>query len=103
MELKLGPTAKPRMKKLKASNGNEDNGVATNMEEPYMEEVVENKFEGFGDQGKASKMFSICSISKDHSRKQLEGENWISIGEGKPTSDGSLTPTIIGRLLAKKG
>ncbi|KAI5676649.1 hypothetical protein M9H77_07599 [Catharanthus roseus] len=30
------------------------------------------EFEG---QGKASKLFTICSISKDHSREQFDGEN----------------------------
>ncbi|KAI5652898.1 hypothetical protein M9H77_30085 [Catharanthus roseus] len=47
----------------------------------YMEEVLKNKFKRFGDQGEASKLFSICSISKDYSRKQLEGENWLTVGE----------------------
>ncbi|KAI5648792.1 hypothetical protein M9H77_34797 [Catharanthus roseus] len=68
----------------------------------YMEEALKNNFEGFGDQEKASKLFSICSISKDHSRKQLEGENWLSVGEGYPTVDSSPAPTIADRLLAKK-
>ncbi|KAI5649407.1 hypothetical protein M9H77_35412 [Catharanthus roseus] len=64
-----------------------------------MEEALKNKFEGFGDQGEASNFFSICSISKDLSRKQLEGENWLSVGEGHPIADGSLAPTIAGVLL----
>ncbi|KAI5681866.1 hypothetical protein M9H77_03094 [Catharanthus roseus] len=96
MELKLGPITRVRMKKLKASNGNEDNGMVT-----YMEESLKNRFERFGDQGEASKLFSICSISKDHYRKQLERENWLSVGEGHPTSNGSPAPnsptTIDGR------
>ncbi|KAI5681751.1 hypothetical protein M9H77_02979 [Catharanthus roseus] len=29
----------------------------------------------------------------DHSRKQLEGENWLSVREGHPTANGSPTPT----------
>ncbi|KAI5676467.1 hypothetical protein M9H77_07417 [Catharanthus roseus] len=74
-----------------------DNGIVA-----YMEEVLKNKFEGFGDQGEASKLLSICSISKDHSMKQLEEENWLSVGEGYPTGDNNLTPTITGRLLDKK-
>ncbi|KAI5667427.1 hypothetical protein M9H77_17280 [Catharanthus roseus] len=64
-----------------------------------MEKTLKNKFGEFGDQGKASKLFPIWAISKDHSRKQLEGENWLSVGEGHPTADGSLAPTIAGRLL----
>ncbi|KAI5663521.1 hypothetical protein M9H77_22844 [Catharanthus roseus] len=40
-----------------------------------MEEAFKSKFEGSGDQGKASKLFSIRSISNDHSRKQLEFYN----------------------------
>ncbi|KAI5676196.1 hypothetical protein M9H77_07146 [Catharanthus roseus] len=84
----------PNMKKLKASNGNEDNGMVA-----YMEKALKNKFEEYGDQGKASKLFSICSLSNDHSRKQLEGENWLSVEEGHPTVDSSPAPTIAGRLL----
>ncbi|KAI5672890.1 hypothetical protein M9H77_13254 [Catharanthus roseus] len=67
MELKLGPMTRARMKKLKASNGNEYNGIVA-----YMEEALKNKFEG---QGKASKLFSIFSICKDHSREQFDDEN----------------------------
>ncbi|KAI5652949.1 hypothetical protein M9H77_30136 [Catharanthus roseus] len=62
MELKLGPVTRARMKKLKASNRNKDNGM-------------------------------------DHSRKQLEGENWLSVGEGHPTIDGRPAPIIVSRLL----
>ncbi|KAI5658328.1 hypothetical protein M9H77_27121 [Catharanthus roseus] len=87
MELKLGPITRARMKKLKASNGNEDNSI----------------FEEFGDQGETSKLFTICSIRKDYSRKQLEGENWLSVGEGHPTNDGSPASTVAGGFLDKKG
>ncbi|KAI5653404.1 hypothetical protein M9H77_30591 [Catharanthus roseus] len=80
------------MKELKASNGNEDNGMVV-----YMEEALKNKFEGFGDQGEASKFFSICSISKDSSRKQLERENWLSGGEGNlPLTIALLLPSPVG-------
>ncbi|KAI5652897.1 hypothetical protein M9H77_30084 [Catharanthus roseus] len=85
MELKLRLITRAQMKKLKVSNGNEDNGMVA-----YMEKALKNKFEGFGDQGEASKLFSICSISKDHSRKQLEGKNWLSVLEGQPTVNCSL-------------
>ncbi|KAI5653345.1 hypothetical protein M9H77_30532 [Catharanthus roseus] len=90
MKLKIGATTRARMKKLKASNRNEDNGMVA-----YIEKALKNKFEEFGDQGEASKLFSICSISKDHSTKQLEGENWLSVREGHPTADGSPTPTLV--------
>ncbi|KAI5653842.1 hypothetical protein M9H77_31029 [Catharanthus roseus] len=56
------------MKKLKASNGNDANGIVA-----YMGEALKNKFEEFEDQGKASKLFTICSICKDHSREQFDG------------------------------
>ncbi|KAI5657954.1 hypothetical protein M9H77_26747 [Catharanthus roseus] len=85
------------MKKLKASNGNEDNGMVA-----YMEEALKNKFEEFGDQEETSKLFFICSISKDHSKKQLKEENWVSVGEEHPTADGSPAPTVVGRFLDKK-
>ncbi|KAI5662869.1 hypothetical protein M9H77_22192 [Catharanthus roseus] len=45
------------MKKLKASNRNEDNGMVA-----YMEEALKNKFEEFGGQGKASKLFAIPTL-----------------------------------------
>ncbi|KAI5664130.1 hypothetical protein M9H77_23453 [Catharanthus roseus] len=69
IELKLGPNTRAWMKKFKASNTNEDNGMVA-----YIEEALKNKFGGFGDQREAFKLFSICSIRKDHLRKQLEGE-----------------------------
>ncbi|KAI5657077.1 hypothetical protein M9H77_25870 [Catharanthus roseus] len=97
IESKLRPITRAWMKKLKAFNGNEDNGMVA-----YIEDALKNKIEGFGDQGKASKLFSICSKSKDHSRNQLEGENWLSVGEGNPTINGSLAPTIASRLRAKR-
>ncbi|KAI5676018.1 hypothetical protein M9H77_06968 [Catharanthus roseus] len=58
-----------------------------------------DKFEEFGDQGMGFKWFSICLLSKDHSRKQLEGENWPSVGEGHPTAGRSPAPTVADRLL----
>ncbi|KAI5668279.1 hypothetical protein M9H77_18132 [Catharanthus roseus] len=97
MELKLGTMTRAQMKKLKASNGNKDNGMVA-----YMDEALKNIFGEFGDQGKASKLFSICSISKDHSRKQFEGENWLSVGEGHPTADGIPAPTVTDRILSAK-
>ncbi|KAI5676499.1 hypothetical protein M9H77_07449 [Catharanthus roseus] len=63
-------------------------GMPRHFEEvPRPQEALKNKIEGFVDQGEASKLFSICSISKDHLSKQLEGENWLSIGEGNPNAD----------------
>ncbi|KAI5668777.1 hypothetical protein M9H77_18630 [Catharanthus roseus] len=115
MELKHGPFASVRPKKIKANNGNVDNGMVF-----YMENALKIKFEGFEDQeqgatdvdreamklkiycldqslvqgrrrtrlkvlkimfeefesqGKASKWFTICSISKDYSREQFDCEN----------------------------
>ncbi|KAI5663385.1 hypothetical protein M9H77_22708 [Catharanthus roseus] len=43
-----------------------DNNMVT-----HMEEVLKNKLEEFEGQGKASKLFSICSISKDKLREQI--------------------------------
>ncbi|KAI5663921.1 hypothetical protein M9H77_23244 [Catharanthus roseus] len=97
MELKLAPITRARMKKLKASNGNEDIGMIA-----YMEEALKNKFGEFGDQGKVSKLFSICLISKDHSRKQLEGENWPSVQKGHSTADGIPASTTACRLLPRE-
>ncbi|KAI5649439.1 hypothetical protein M9H77_35444 [Catharanthus roseus] len=76
VELKPGPITRVWMKKFKASNGNEDNGMVA-----YMEEALKNKFEG----------------------KQLEGENWLNVGEQQPTADGGPAPTVVGRLLDQKG
>ncbi|KAI5677054.1 hypothetical protein M9H77_08004 [Catharanthus roseus] len=80
MELKFGPMTRARMKKLKAYNRNEDNGMTA-----YMEEALKNKFER---QGKASKCFSICSISKDH-----QGNNLI-VKIAKYGRKGTLPPMI---------
>ncbi|KAI5676266.1 hypothetical protein M9H77_07216 [Catharanthus roseus] len=44
----------------------------------YMEEALKNKLGGFEDQEKVSKLFSICSINKDHSREQIGREKWRS-------------------------
>ncbi|KAI5672385.1 hypothetical protein M9H77_12749 [Catharanthus roseus] len=66
MELKLGPMTRARIKKLKASNGNEDKGMVA-----YMEGALKNKFEEFKGQEKNSKLFTICLISKDYSREQF--------------------------------
>ncbi|KAI5653557.1 hypothetical protein M9H77_30744 [Catharanthus roseus] len=49
-----------------------------------MEEALKNKLEESEHQEKTSKLFSICSISKDHSREQFEG---------------SPGPTFVDRLL----
>ncbi|KAI5677757.1 hypothetical protein M9H77_08707 [Catharanthus roseus] len=56
--------------KLKIHNANKANGIVV-----FIEEALKNKLECFEAQGKASKLFSICSISKDHSTKQTGGEN----------------------------
>ncbi|KAI5653100.1 hypothetical protein M9H77_30287 [Catharanthus roseus] len=66
MELKLRAITRPRMKKLKASNGNKDNGM-------------------------------------DRSWKQLKRENWLSVGEGHPTADGSPTPIVASSFSSQKG
>ncbi|KAI5663397.1 hypothetical protein M9H77_22720 [Catharanthus roseus] len=50
-----------RMKKLKASNETEDSGIVS-----YMEKVLKNNFKEFKGQEKTSKLFTICSISKDY-------------------------------------
>ncbi|KAI5676545.1 hypothetical protein M9H77_07495 [Catharanthus roseus] len=39
-----------------------------------MDEALKNKFEEFKGQGKVSKLFSICSISKNQSREEIGGE-----------------------------
>ncbi|KAI5658032.1 hypothetical protein M9H77_26825 [Catharanthus roseus] len=75
-ELKPGPMARARMKKLKASNGKEDNGMIA-----YVEEVLKNKFEEIEIQRKTSKMFSISSINKNYSKEQLGVENYLSVEE----------------------
>ncbi|KAI5672287.1 hypothetical protein M9H77_12651 [Catharanthus roseus] len=65
-----------RLKKIKDNDGNEANGTVA-----YLEEALKNKLEGFEDHEKVSKLFSICSISKDHSREQVGRETWLSVGE----------------------
>ncbi|KAI5658054.1 hypothetical protein M9H77_26847 [Catharanthus roseus] len=45
------------------------------MEHQIEWEDLKNKLEGFEDQRKASNLFSISSINKDHSREQIGGEN----------------------------
>ncbi|KAI5662013.1 hypothetical protein M9H77_21336 [Catharanthus roseus] len=60
MKLKFGLLTRAQIKKLKIHDADIDNGMVA-----YMEEALKNKLEGFEDQGKVSKLFSICSISKD--------------------------------------
>ncbi|KAI5649075.1 hypothetical protein M9H77_35080 [Catharanthus roseus] len=55
------------------------------------EEQVE-RLEG---QEKASKLFSMCSISKDHSREKIGGENGLVLEEELPIANGSPAPTIV--------
>ncbi|KAI5654525.1 hypothetical protein M9H77_31712 [Catharanthus roseus] len=49
------------------------NEIASN-QVPYFTTLYYS-LEGFEGQVKASKLFTICSISKDHSREQFDGEN----------------------------
>ncbi|KAI5653810.1 hypothetical protein M9H77_30997 [Catharanthus roseus] len=55
IDVKLGPPPRARSKKLKIHEANKANGM----------------LEEFEDLGKTSKLFSIGSISKDHSREQI--------------------------------
>ncbi|KAI5672403.1 hypothetical protein M9H77_12767 [Catharanthus roseus] len=64
-----------------------------------MENALKNKLEGFENQRKVSKLFIICSISKDHSREQVEREKWLRMEKSEPITDDSPVPTITGRLL----
>ncbi|KAI5649085.1 hypothetical protein M9H77_35090 [Catharanthus roseus] len=41
----------------------------------FIEEALKNTHEDFEDQGKASKLFSIYTVRKDHSRQQIRCEN----------------------------
>ncbi|KAI5683107.1 hypothetical protein M9H77_04335 [Catharanthus roseus] len=67
MEWKLGPITRAQRKKLKI---HEDNGMIS-----YIEEALKRKLIGFEGQDRASKLFVICSISKDQTREQIGGEN----------------------------
>ncbi|KAI5672513.1 hypothetical protein M9H77_12877 [Catharanthus roseus] len=64
---RLGPITRSQKRKL---NIHEDNGMVA-----YMEEALKSKLEGFEDQKKASKLFSMCSTSKDQSREQIGRES----------------------------
>ncbi|KAI5652595.1 hypothetical protein M9H77_29782 [Catharanthus roseus] len=66
MELKLGPLTRAQGKKLKILDANVANGLVA-----YMEKALKKKLEGFEDQGKASKLLSICTINKI-----IEGSKW---------------------------
>ncbi|KAI5681337.1 hypothetical protein M9H77_02564 [Catharanthus roseus] len=80
-----------KLKKLKAL---EDNGIVS-----YLEEALKSKLEGFEGQERASKLFSMSSISKDKTRKQLGGEIVYVLGKSYPTADSSPWLTITSRLL----
>ncbi|KAI5657960.1 hypothetical protein M9H77_26753 [Catharanthus roseus] len=62
--------------------------------------ALKSKLERFEGQERASKLFSMCSISKDHSREQIEGENGKTIEEEYPIIDCSPAPTVADRLLS---
>ncbi|KAI5663932.1 hypothetical protein M9H77_23255 [Catharanthus roseus] len=91
-----------RMKKLKASNGNEDNGMVV-----CMEEALKKGFGEFGDQGKASKLVSFLeSIDLRTSKLCIWGfenpnynKKWIYIkaASEQPPVDGFVMSTE-GRL-----
>ncbi|KAI5653062.1 hypothetical protein M9H77_30249 [Catharanthus roseus] len=66
MELKLQPLTRARMEELKIHDANVDNSMVS-----YMEEALKNKLEGFEDQGKASKLLPVCTLSKDYSREKI--------------------------------
>ncbi|KAI5681323.1 hypothetical protein M9H77_02550 [Catharanthus roseus] len=53
-------------KKIKDNDGKVDNGMVV-----YMENTFKIKLGGLEDQGKASKLISICTTSKDHPREQI--------------------------------
>ncbi|KAI5664034.1 hypothetical protein M9H77_23357 [Catharanthus roseus] len=91
IEFKLGSITRAQRKKLKI---HEDNDMVA-----YIEEALKIKLEGFEGQEKASKLFSMCSISKDHSRESIGGENGFVLEEEHPAADGSSAPTVIDRLL----
>ncbi|KAI5649784.1 hypothetical protein M9H77_35789 [Catharanthus roseus] len=74
------------VKKFKIHDANDAKGKAT-----YMEEALKSKLEGLEDQGRASKLFSICSIGKGHSREQIGCECWRSA---------TLPPTVALPLLS---
>ncbi|KAI5673568.1 hypothetical protein M9H77_13932 [Catharanthus roseus] len=83
MDIKLRPLNKAWAKKLKIHDINETIDMVA-----YMEEALKIKIEGLEGQEKGSKLFSICSISKDPSREQIGGKN------GKYWRITALLPTV---------
>ncbi|KAI5672391.1 hypothetical protein M9H77_12755 [Catharanthus roseus] len=79
MELKLGPMTRARMKKLKASNRNEDNGM------DYMEEASKNKFEEFEGQGKASKVSATLTVADRLLDMNRKSPSWMEVKLGPIT------------------
>ncbi|KAI5653811.1 hypothetical protein M9H77_30998 [Catharanthus roseus] len=67
MEIKLGPITRAQRRKLKTL---EDIGIVA-----YMEEALKSKLEWFEGQERSSKLFFMCSISKEQSREQIGGEH----------------------------
>ncbi|KAI5682524.1 hypothetical protein M9H77_03752 [Catharanthus roseus] len=97
-EVKNGPITRAERRKL---TGLEDNGIVA-----YLEEALKCKLEGFEGKERASKLFSMCSISKDQRREQIGGEitqvprEIRCIFEGSHRiANGSPAPAIAGRLL----
>lgn len=70
IDVKLGQLARARAKKLKLHEENEANGMVS-----YIEEALRKKLEEFEGLEKTSKLFLICTISKDHSGEQIGGKN----------------------------
>ncbi|KAI5652891.1 hypothetical protein M9H77_30078 [Catharanthus roseus] len=83
-DVKPGLLTRNGERKLKIHEANKANGMAA-----YMEEALKNKLEEVAGLRKASKLFSICSIRKDHFREQIEGENSSVFEEECPTTDSS--------------
>ncbi|KAI5663546.1 hypothetical protein M9H77_22869 [Catharanthus roseus] len=99
MEVKLGPITRAQRKKLKI---HEDNGMVA-----YVEEALKRKLEEFEGQERASKLFSMCSISKDRSKNKLEEKMTKSLKETTLPAMVALGPTLpvgfwIGKLWSSR-
>ncbi|KAI5671545.1 hypothetical protein M9H77_11909 [Catharanthus roseus] len=91
MKVKNGPITRAQRRKIKML---EDNGMVA-----FFEEALKSKLQGFEGQERATKLFSMCSISKDQSREQIGGEIG-KVLEGKhPTANDSPASTVASRLL----
>ncbi|KAI5652243.1 hypothetical protein M9H77_29430 [Catharanthus roseus] len=92
IEVRQGPMTRAQRKKLKLQ---EDNGMIA-----YIMEALKRKFDEFEDQGKHPKLFTMCSIVKEQSRKHLGkdiAKNWLGTRVGTLLSaTGSPLPLPIG-------